>query len=386
MGEHELIRAAREIRPVLERNRLKAEAECRLPDESANAMADAGLLRAFLPTELDGYEVDMCTMMKIIETTAVAESAAGWCLQTPLTYAFYSGILDASVAKKIWGPKRAAVAGGFNPVGKITRDKDGWRVTGNWAWGTSQYMATWMLGNCTVYEDGKPKIGPDGVPLYRQVFVPREQTRVVSNWNVMGLKGTGSDDYAMDDLFVPDEFTCEMFAPKPRIERTLYRLPLATIFAVSIAAPPLGMARRALDEFRSVAERKVPMAFTKPLRERPSAQIAIAKAEATLRSARAFLLETLEEVWDVVDRGDEPTMDLRALIRIACGNVGVACRDAVALVFHAAGAGQIRRDAGPLEQLFRDVHVGAQHIGIIEHNLELGGRVILGLDPGTPRF
>lgn len=386
MIEHELVGAARAIRPILERNRVQAEKDGRLPDESAHALTDACLTRAFLPKELDGYEVDLRAMMCIIEAAAVGESAAGWCLQTPLTYGFYSGILDEAVAKEIWGPKRAAVAGGFNPVGRAVREGDSYRVTGQWAWGTSQYMATWMLGNCTVYENGQPKLSPNGQPEYRQVFVPRDKVRVIKNWDVCGLVGTGSDDYAMDDLLVPEQYTCAMFAPPPRIERTLYRMPLATIFAVSIAAPPLGMTRRAIDEFRALASTKVPMAFTAPLRERASAQIAVAKAEAELNSARAYLLETLDTLWEVVARGDQPTMDLRAHVRIACGHVGVACRRAVDLVFHAAGAGHIRKGAGPLEQLFRDVHVAAQHIGIIEHNIEMGGRVLLGLEPGTPRF
>jgi len=199
------------------------------------------------------------------------------------------------------------------------------------------------------------------------------------------LRGTGSHDFQVSDIFVPDDHAIAAFTAKPVRSGTLYAAPFITVFAMALASVPLGIARAAIEAFIELAEGKTPIGGSARLRDKASAQAELGKAEALLSSARAFLVEQLHGVWDTVAKGDMPSLPQRATARLAAAQAASASAQAVDLVYNAAGGTAIY-EHNLLERCFRDVHATTQHVGISSANFEISGRVLLGLDPGTPRF
>jgi alkylation response protein AidB-like acyl-CoA dehydrogenase len=160
---------------------------------------------------------------------------------------------------------------------------------------------------------------------------------------------------------------------------------MITIFAATLPCVSIGIARAAIDAFVALAEGKTPMGASSRLRDKPMAQVDLGRAEAQLRSGRAFLVEAIEEIWSEAAAGRTPTLRQRAIARLAAAKAAEASAQAVDLLYNAAG-GSALFENNPIERCFRDVHATTQHIGTQASNFELGGRVLLGLDPGTPRF
>jgi alkylation response protein AidB-like acyl-CoA dehydrogenase len=199
------------------------------------------------------------------------------------------------------------------------------------------------------------------------------------------LRGTGSHDFAIDHVFVPEAQSLPAFATRSVQPGTLYRVPILSLFCFALAAVVLGNARAALQAFVEIASGKVPMGTQTLLRERPSAQADLARAEALLRAARAGLLEAIERQWDEIESGDPPSLDGRARVRLATTFAGEASLRAIEFVYNAAGGSAIQ-ESGRLDRCFRDARAAVQHIGLTTQTYELAGRVLLGIDPGTPRF
>ena len=244
----------------------------------------------------------------------------------------------------------------------------------------------WVLGNCTVEGRSAGRDASIG-PELRLALFPRKDVEVLDTWHVSGLRGTGSHDYQVSDLFVPEEYTLKLdgFTPPPVAPGPLYRMPMPSAFVSCIAAIPLGIARTAIEAMSELAGAKTPAGSLSTLRDKPLVQADIARAEALLRSGRAFLFEELEALWEQIKTGAPPSLRQRALVRLACWQATQACTGAVDLMFAAAG-GTALYEANRFERCFRDIHAAAQHVALANSNLELIGRVLLGLDPGNARF
>ena len=225
---------------------------------------------------------------------------------------------------------------------------------------------------------------PDGSPVILLMIFPKRDVTVIDNWNVSGLRGTGSSDFTINDLFVPDERSIAGFSGTPTQPGRVYALPLITVFAVSITGVPLGVARAAVDALTDMAEGKIPTGSSQLLKDKSSIQADIGRAESLLRSARAFLFETVQELWDAQEHG-APTLRQRALVRLACAQVTTSAKQVVDRMF-AAGGGTSLYESGRLARCWRDAHAAGQHIALSDINYEMGGRVLLGMDPGTARF
>ena len=217
------------------------------------------------------------------------------------------------------------------------------------------------------------------------MFFPRSQVEIVDTWHVGGMRGTGSHDFQVDDLFVPMDRSIPAFASLGAQPGTLFRAPLISLFVVALAAVTLGIARAALDALYELAGTKTPMGSAVLLRDKPVAQSAAARAESLVQAARAFVFSAIGEQWDEVAAGQRPSLEKRALIRLACTYAGEACASAVDLAYNTAG-GSALYESNRIERCFRDIHAATQHIGLTTNNYELAGRVLFGLDPGTSRF
>jgi alkylation response protein AidB-like acyl-CoA dehydrogenase len=239
-----------------------------------------------------------------------------------------------------------------------------------------------MVLLCIVHEDGKPRLTPSGAPENRFMLLPSADCEIIDTWTVGGLRGTGSHDVAVHDIFVPTSygsgFTDPHVLPEPR-----YRIPPFSRVIPGLGAMALGIARTAIEAFNEIAGAKMPQRTTQMLRDNHGAQVRVSQAEALVRSARLFLFDSLDRLWSALLATGEVTMEARANVRLAASHAVSSAVQAIDLLYLGAGGTSIYTSC-PLERAFRDVHTITQHIGVHPRVMETTGRVLFGLEPDTP--
>jgi alkylation response protein AidB-like acyl-CoA dehydrogenase len=380
----DLVARARDLAPLARACADEAERERRLPARLARALAEAGLHRVAAPREVGGAEVHPATQIEVIEVISEADGAAGWNLMIGIeNQGFLGAALRPGVAKSIFADPGLVVCGALNPLGRAVPVDGGFRVSGQWPFASGCQNADYFWGQCVVHEGGERSRDAAGHVRLREALVPASEFDVVDTWHVSGLRGSGSHDVAVRDRFVPDEMTTAVMGGPLHASGPLFRLPPFSRLAYNKVGVATGIARAALDHFVELASHKTPRASSRLLRERPSAQLAVAEAEATLRSARAWVLEVVSELWDAAVDGRPATSEQRALVQLACSHAASAAVSAVERVHAVAGA-SANFTACPLERCFRDVQVVRQHIMVSPQWTEAAGRILLGLDSDAP--
>ena len=365
------------------------ERDRQIPRALVDAIGDAGLFGLWLPKAFDGPELNLVDYIRVIEELARADGSVAWCVTVAASLARIAGYLQPDIALRVFGGGRTVVAGTINPTGKAFTVDGGYRVTGRWAYGSGILHSTWTLGNCIVHDRDGPRRGSSGAPELRLVIFPTGAVEVIDTWHVSGLRGTGSHDYRVADLFVRDDHSILCFDAMPLQPGTLYAVPMITVLSVAIAAVPLGIARAAIDTAVELAQVKTPglpslHGSSLLLRDKPTFQAAVGRAEALLGSARSFLA-TVGDLWDEVSSGVAASMKGRAMVRLACTQAAQSAAQAVDLMYNAGGSTSLY-ETSRLERCFRDVHACTQHIATSTDSYELGGRVMLGFDSGRSQF
>ena len=256
-------------------------------------------------------------------------------------------------------------------------------MTGVWAFASGGRHATWLGAHCPIFEaDGRPRLEPDGQQTLRTMLVPATEVEWTDIWNVVGLRGTASDQFALNDHFVRHDHSITRDALKKRSEPgALYRMPALTCYELGFAGVALGLARASLDVFVDVARNKVPRGMKSVIRDNAVVQSGTAQAEVRVRAARAFLVESAQQVWNEVSQPDGVlTLDHRMTLRMASTHAIHTARDAVDFAYNAAGTTAIF-ESHPLERRFRDMHTVTQQVqGRLSH-FEAVGAWLLGGEP-----
>ncbi len=350
----------------------------RLPDDVVTTMREEGLFATWIPAVYGGPERSAMDGLQTIAAVAEADGAAGWCVMIALTTSMIGHLLPAAHAKEIFHPQ--AITGGFAaPMGTAVPVEGGLRVTGRWAWGSGAAHCTSIGGGVRlVDDDGRPAPRADGL-AFPYVFFDRDDVQLLDTWHVAGLEGTGSTDYTVTDAFVPEGRWVELGRTAPVVDGALSRFPLFGLLALGVATVSVGIARRALAETVALATTKRPMGSSKTLAERPSTQVDIARAEATVRSCWALVTDAVQDAWATAEVGDPLSVEQRRLLRLAATDATSRCADAVRRLHLVAGAADAYRTS-PIQRAFRDIHVATQHAMVAERTYELPGRLALGLD------
>ncbi len=352
----------------------------RLPEPFVRAFDEAGLFRLCVPRSLGGPELPLAELVRVLETLAAGDAAAAWCAMIASTTSALAAWLDPAAASELFCAPHAVSGGVFAPSGRARPVAGGFRTDGRWSFGSGSEHCTTLLGGCIVMGDSGPQLVAEGKrPDIRLLFFPASDVEIIDTWHVSGLEGTGSHDIAVHDLFVPDAHAVSLISGTPREAGVLYRFPVFGLLAVGVASVSLGIARRAIDELKSLATRKTPALAQRRLAERGTAQTAVAEAEGALGGARSFLLATIEEVWAGVAAGAPVGLAERARVRIAAANAVRGAARAVDGMYELGGGSSIYLSS-PLQRCFRDVHVVTQHASVSAGSLELAGRALLGVD------
>jgi alkylation response protein AidB-like acyl-CoA dehydrogenase len=382
-----LLEAVRRIAPVIRKHSDEAEQQGRLSRPTVDAMLDTGLLRLLTPRSLGGLEVGPVTFTRVVEEVSGYDSAAGWTLTNPVGWAFLCLRLPDQGAEEILGhdPKVLIAAGGYLPMHAIPV-AGGYRLTGQAPLVSNCHDATWFTTHSIVMEGDQPRKRQDGRPEVLRMYLPIEDCQIIETWSVLGMRGTGSDDVAVHDVFVPSHRTFPFipeFKPGTHFQGPLYRFPLIGIVAGAIPPVVLASARQAVDEVLRLACEKTPFGSGTLLRERASTQAKLAQAEAALRSARALLYESISQAWEAVLAGENISLAQRADLLLAATNATSSAVRAVELAYSVAGISGIYTRTS-IERHLRDVEVLKQHAFTSESRYETVGQVYLGLQPDFP--
>ena len=369
------ITRARALEPLIREYADQADRERRLPAPVAEAMAKAGLYRVSAPASYQGEALDAATQIKTIEAISQADGATGWNLMIGIE-SFGLISLNFPHGRTLFSDPVAILSSSTAAVGTAEVVDGGYRVSGDWQFVSGCHNCHFFGGLVSLHKNGEPLGEPP-----RFAVVLREDIEILDTWNVAGLRGSGSHDVQVRDVFVPEERAVSFLGGGGASEDTPFaRIPTGARLAYNKVGVSLGIARAAIDDFVELATGKIPRFTSTTLRERPFAQRAVARAEARLRGARAFVLETVEELWAGAVQGERPTDQQRALLQIACSDAALASVEAVDLVAEAAGTSANWLES-PLERRVRDVRVVRQHVTVAPHHIDDAGRVLLGLPP-----
>ena len=372
------LETARKLAPLIRASAAETDAQRELPRPLFEAMADAGLFRLALPRTLGGFEMDLPSYIQVIEEIGRADASTGWVTNKVSIFATYAARMPTAAARAIWiDTPRSVVANTPQANAQAVVVPGGYRVTGRQGFSTGCRHASWLAAHATVSEQGRPRLD-DGQPETRYCFVPRAQAELLDTWQVRGMRGTGTNHFAVNDVFVPEDRTVKSVTA-PLVEQgPLYRLPRTLVFASGDAAVALGTARSCLDAFTDLATTKTPRAMDALLRDQPMIQSEVGRAEARLRAGLAFLREAVREIWGAVVANGAVTLEQRAVLRLATTDGIRTAASVVDMVYNMAGA-TAAYESSPIQRHFQDVHVMSQHLQARLAHYELVGRHWLGL-------
>jgi alkylation response protein AidB-like acyl-CoA dehydrogenase len=377
-----LLDAVERIRPLLAEHSSLAERERQLPQAAYDAMVDAKLFAMLAPTAYGGLELHPIEAMRVWEAVARIESAAAWNLVMNGTVTGFIAWLPADGAKEMLAEGPTTVAGALFPPQPAIRVDGGWRVTGQVPYASGCTNAKWLALPAVEMDGGSPKIDPrTGKPAVFGVFFPRSEGKVVDTWHTVGMRGTGSADIAVEDLFVPDRRTMPVKPldnPAPGFEGPLYRM-VPWLSILGEATVSVGIAAAAVEALIEVAKTKTPAYVTTPLREQQFAQLVAAKAKARVEASRDTLRRAAEQAYEDVEGGALLSWDAKLRLQLAVCFAAEACAEAVRLVCDGAGASSIRIGQ-PFERHLRDVQVLTQHSSKSGPRYVTAGRLMFGLD------
>ena len=382
-GGAEYLERARAFVPALAAAAPEIERQRELPESIVAAMVERGFFRMLLPRSIGGAELLPAPYVRVVEEIAKGDASAAWCLNQGAGCSMTAAYLDPAVAKEVFGLPRGILAWGPGP-GKARIVQGGYRVTATWSFASGSHNASWLGCHVPIYdENGKQLLHPDGSPIIRTPVFPKSCAEMTDIWHVIGLRGTGSDKYSVTDLFVPDAYVAARDDDSTRREDgLLYRFSSLQLYASGFAGVAMGVARSALDAFIELARDKVPFRGKSTLRDNNVVQSQVAQSEARLRSARAFLYQSLEKITAGVESAGRLTLEQRMEIRLASTFAIHQSLSVVDTAYHAAGSTAIFEE-NPFERRFRDIHTVSQQLQGRQEHFETVGQYLLGLDPDT---
>jgi len=353
----------------------------RIPESLLTRLHESRLFRMLLPRSAGGDETEPAIYLAALEELARHDASIGWNTFTSNSSALIAAYLEPAANHAIFADPRSLVSWGPPNASRAKAVDGGYRVTGRWDFASGCRQARWMGAHCHVVEaDGSVRLNRFGRPTVRTLLFPASEATLLDTWRTIGLCGTASDSYRVEDLFVSEAFSSTREDPTLRRERgPLYAFTMQGLYATGVAGVAFGIARAMLSEFIALASRKAPRNLGR-LADDAVVQSDVARAEARLGSARAYLIETLTAIYTHAD--DVAPIDLadRARVRLACTNAIHAAVEVADFAYKAAGVDAIF-PGSPFERRFRDMHTLSQQIQARGAHFEQVGQILLGVPP-----
>lgn len=380
-----VVRAAAAIRPKLRAYKDQVEIEQRLPPELVAEFRAAGFYSLVMPHSLGGLQADPLTFHRVVELLAEGLGCAGWNIaNNGIGQLITLGYPDEGVREIYANGADTILAGTAIPGGGTAEPVEGgYRVTGRWSFGSGCQEAAWMTGSFAI-----PARGPG---LFRGTFAKHEVTVIPGSWDVTGMRGTGSFDWTVENLFVPERRVM-VHAGAPldnqwsRWPGIGYALPSFAWVGPHHCSVLTGLARAGIDALIELAGGKVPRGRASSALLCDSAQVqdAVGRADSKLNAGRIYRSAMIREMWDTVASGGETTLEQRARGRLAATFAADCAREAMDMMYRLGGSTSFKRESR-LAECWRDLQVVGQTANIMPEWYPLGGRVLMGMDAG-PRI
>lgn len=368
------IAAASRLAEIAQDTAAESERNRRVSPDLLEVLRNEGLGSAALPTSVGGRDIDPAALLGLIETVSAGDGSAGWVAMIYATSSVAGHYLDPQGLEEVYSDGPGSLTSGvLAPRGTARKVDGGYMVTGTWPFASGCVDASWISVGAMIDNTAE---GPsdNSQPTRLSFFLPRNEVAIADTWDVMGLRATASHDVTVDNRFVPDSRVFDLTGP-PRTQETIARIPVFGLLAAGIAAVTLGIARAAIDEASDLAGVKVPTGSKRRLIDRPAIQEAVARAETMVAAARCYLM-------DLASPGPSVSIEDRARLRMAATFAVSMSRDAVDLMYTAAGGSSLY-SRSPLQRHFRDVHAATQHMMVAQPTWELGAKALLGIESDT---
>ncbi len=369
--DHEQIQRARDLRPLIEADAAVIDDRRELTPAIVDALKAGGFFRMLKPRSVGGMELQPVIFTQVTEALATADASVGWVVCQGNGCSMSAAYLDPEVAQQIFGSVDGILAWGPPGPYEARPEPGGFRISGTWRFASGSQNATWLGAHIRVAGTGE----------LRTFLFPKSSATMTDIWHTIGLRGTASNQYSVKDLFVPDAFA--MHRDDPRFRREvglLYRFTSGQLYSAGFAGVGLGIARAVIDAFLTLPATKVARGASKPMRENNVVQSQLAQSEARWQSARAFLHNTLIDIWDHVERHGEMTTAHRSTLRLAATWAIQQSREVVNTLYHAMGSAAVFEE-NPFERRLRDMHTVAQQAQGRQLHFETVGQLMLGLQP-----
>ncbi len=367
------------LAPLILDSAAEGDRRCELPEALLDGLHEARLFRLLLPRAYGGAELSPPEFFRVIEAVAKLDGSTAWCLCQANGCAMAAAYLEPEVANEIWGDDPlGVVAWGPGPA-TARLDGEGFRITGRWSFASGAHHATWLGSACVLVDENRePRRHESGKVIMRTALVPAAELPLERIWDTIGLRGTGSDAFEAEDLYVRREYTISRDdAAERRYQAPLYEYPQMSLYASGFSATALGLSRAMFEAFKALAMEKTPRMARDVLRDNAVVQGEVARGEVRLKAARSFVLGEITEIWeDVVGRG-ELSIENRVRIRLATTHAIHEAKDVADSVYDLAGATAIFASS-PFERRFRDLHTVTQQLQGRQTHFQTVGAYMLG--------
>jgi alkylation response protein AidB-like acyl-CoA dehydrogenase len=377
MSAADILANARALGGYLREKAAEIEDARRLPAEVVERLREAGMFRLMMPKEWGGPEMCPAAQVEVIEELAKANASAAWCVMIGCDSGFFAGFVEDSAAREIYPRLDMIIAGSAMPSGRAERVAGGYRVTGRWSFGSGITHADVVELACVLHENGAPVRRPNGAPLTCGLLAPASTVQVADNWRTTGMRGTGSCDYSVKDLFVPERFLCNI-RPPARRPGVLWRR--ATNFLPKVTGVPLGAARAAIDYAVEAIKDRFEVPSGRPFKNSGRIQSVVADAEMRLGAARSYAFFAMEQEWKRLENNEQPTVRERADAWLSRVNAAHSAREIVRTLYDALGSASIYSERSPMDRALRDAETVCQHVVMQHRTLEMVGAMLLGGD------
>tara|TARA_R110000823_G_scaffold132777_5_gene261232 strand:+ start:33297 stop:34472 length:1176 start_codon:yes stop_codon:yes gene_type:complete len=363
-----------------------SEAARSLTPALVEALWDSGLMQFMNPAEAGGHEPGFAELIETWIEMARQDGSLGWIGIANIPSACFAAayLSDEGFAEVFTAnDNRVTMGGQFFPNGTGEAVEGGYRVNGAWQFGSGTGHSEYVCAGFLPMDNGEMRMADDGMPVMMVAVVPRQEVTFQDGWHVQGLKGTGSYDYALTDVFVPESRTYPLLCRAPRRGGHMYRFGVMPLTGCGHAAWALGVARSAIDDVVQLAKDKTRMGEESSIAHKLTFQRNLAHHEGMWRAAHRLVVDTYTDMDQRVQRGESVSPAMRAEMRIAATYATEACREVVQFAHLAAGTTAIR-EGNRLERAFRDMYTGTQHAFISEKTYTEAGKLMLGLIDDSP--
>jgi 3-hydroxy-9,10-secoandrosta-1,3,5(10)-triene-9,17-dione monooxygenase len=380
----ELLARAEALVPVLRERAARAEELRRLPDETIADLHESGLFRILQPKRVGGSELPFRALVELVAVIGRGDGSTAWVLANLAAHHWLTAMWPKEAQDEVWGQSPDSLIGSalIFPRGRAEKVAGGYKLTGRWPFSSGVDAAAWNLFGAIVHDEDTGAAEP------RVFLLPAADYTIIDTWHVVGLAGTGSNDVAAENVFVPDYRTIPVSritgGPTPGSAvnpAVLYQLPAVSLFGFGIAAVSLGIAQGTIEYFTETMRSRTSYYTGRSLADFVTLQVHLAEATALADAARAIMLADCDEATRTVSEGHMPELPQRARYRRDGAFAAMLCTKAVDLLFGATGGGAIYA-RNPMQRAFRDVHAANAHYVLNwDINGAMYGRVALGLSP-----